>query len=200
MAARSTSGFYHLVLILIILQLVNCNYGAEYGNTARRLQRSAPGKSYVVQVPNFPDDDDKPTDETSSSRNRRDVPEFPDNNPNITTKVSTVFLPFPTKYLQFFPSLLLLLSLLLLFMRLVLIFCFRNCETSRKKKKKKTTKRLKLRVEIAIVIANCVGKMMMRLIALVGCQKEIQPLQHIIIRKCMVSKRFCRSPRFFVLK
>ncbi|XP_043284191.1 sortilin-related receptor-like isoform X2 [Venturia canescens] len=89
MAARVTSGFYHSALILIILQLVNCNYGAEYGNTARRLHRSTPGKTYIVEKPDF-FDDNEPIDETSSSRNRRAVPEFPDNNPNITTKVNVL--------------------------------------------------------------------------------------------------------------
>lgn len=96
MAGRSSTAFcFYFALILHLVLLTECNYGVRYGDRAKRLHIAEHGdspyrKPLVIDrrsaVSREHDDGDG---ETSFGRTRRDapLPEHPNNNPNITTKV-----------------------------------------------------------------------------------------------------------------
>lgn len=96
MAARVTSGFYQLTLILHLFLLINYNNGENYDRKTRTLyvgHNDGSTRSKRSIIVNKNDDYFGDDDETSFVRNRRDVPQtstppgLSNSSSNITAKV-----------------------------------------------------------------------------------------------------------------
>lgn len=90
MAGRVTSAFYYYALLFHLILLTSSNNGLRFGDKAKTLHIVDDDDSFGYKQPFVINRDEHlhDTSETSSSRMRRDVPQaFPNNNPNITTKV-----------------------------------------------------------------------------------------------------------------
>ncbi|CAK9806758.1 Sortilin-related receptor [Anthophora plagiata] len=94
MAGRITSAFYYFALIFFLILLTGLNNGQRFGQKAKTLHITEDYESNGYRRPLVINRDEYVDDasETSSSRMRRDVPHsaFPNNNPNITTKVNAL--------------------------------------------------------------------------------------------------------------
>lgn len=103
MAGRSSTAlYYYLALFLHLVLLTECNYGVRYGDRAKRLhvaeyEEPRYRKPLAINRRNADPRDRDDDGETSFGRTRRDVPlpEHPNNNPNITTKVGFGSLDHP---------------------------------------------------------------------------------------------------------
>ncbi|XP_034183961.1 sortilin-related receptor [Osmia lignaria lignaria] len=92
MAGRVTSAFYYYALLFHLILLTSSNNGLRFGDNAKTLH-IVDDDSFDYKQPIIINRDEHlhDTSETSSSRMRRDVPQaFPNNNPNITTKINAL--------------------------------------------------------------------------------------------------------------
>lgn len=104
MAGRTTSVFYYSAFILHFMLLTSFNNGQRFGEKAKTLHITEDYESYGYRQPLVINRDDySDVRETSASRTRRDVPLFPNNNPNITTKVRYYILIFYQRSVSFDP-------------------------------------------------------------------------------------------------
>lgn len=95
MAGQMTSALCYFAIILHLILLISFNNGQRFGLKAKTLHIAEDYESYSYRKPLVINRNDySDVREASASRMRRDVPLFPNNNPNITTKVRYFILIF----------------------------------------------------------------------------------------------------------